>query len=163
MRSQFSKRKDYDTDEDSWIKEKDVSQSVITEYRQYLTNKDSPYSQLHNIHIRIIPNDLINGDKYDDLMKIIQVPKQRQNSKTGNEIKPLSEDWITRMSYKNTTYEEIVSRYTYKPPTTKHYHVVRKVKTHYMCFTTLKTKKYKIDPETKRNVFLKWKVQTEIL
>jgi hypothetical protein len=32
-----------------------------------------------------------------------------------------------------------VSRYTYNPPTTKDYHVGRKVKT-YMCFTTLKTK-----------------------
>ena len=31
-------------------------------------------------------------------------------------------------------------RYTYKPPTTKDYHVGRKVKTYYMYFTTLKTK-----------------------
>ena len=39
--------KGYDPDEDSWIKEKDVTQSAITEYRQYLKNKDSPHSQLH--------------------------------------------------------------------------------------------------------------------
>ena len=114
--------KGYVSDEDSWIKEKDVTQSAITEYRQYLKNKDSPHSQLHNTHIRTIPNDLINGDKYDDPLKIIQVPKQRQNSKTGIEIKPLPEDWITRVSYKNATYEEIVQRYTCKPPTTKDYH-----------------------------------------
>ena len=44
------------------------------------------------------------------------------------------------MSYKNATYEEIVLRYIYQPPTTKDYHVGRKVKTYYMCFTTLKTK-----------------------
>jgi hypothetical protein len=44
------------------------------------------------------------------------------------------------MPYKNATYEEIVPRYTYKPPTTKDHYVGRKVKTHYMCFTTLKTK-----------------------
>ena len=100
--------KGYDSEEDSWIKEKDVTQSAITEYRQYLRNKDSPHSQLHNTHIRTIPNDLINGDKSDDLMKIVQVPKKRQNSKTGSEMKPLPEDWVTRVSYKNATYEEIV-------------------------------------------------------
>jgi len=132
--------KGYDSDEDSWIKEKDVTQSAITEYRQFLKNKDSPHSQLHNTHIRTIPNDLINGDKTDDPLKIIQVPKQKQISKTGIEMKPLPEDWITRMPYKNATYEEIVPRYTYKPPTTKDHYVGRKVKTHYMCFTTLKTK-----------------------
>ena len=55
-------------------------------------------------------------------------------------MKPIPEDWITRVSFKNATYEEIVSRYTYKPPTTKDYHVDRKVKTYYMCFTILKTK-----------------------
>jgi len=66
-----------------------VTQSAITEYRQYLKNKDSPNSQLHNTHIRTIPNDLINGDKYDDpLFK----PKQRQNRKTGIEMKQLPED-----------------------------------------------------------------------
>jgi hypothetical protein len=32
--------KGYDSDEDSWIKEKDVTQSAITEYRQFLKNKD---------------------------------------------------------------------------------------------------------------------------
>ena len=73
-------------------------------------------------------------------MKIIQVPKQRQNSKTGIEIKPLPEDWITTVPYKNATYEDILPRYTYKPPTTKDSHVGAKVKTFYMCFTTLKTK-----------------------
>jgi hypothetical protein len=31
--------KGYDSDEVSWRKEKDVTQSVITEYRQYLKNK----------------------------------------------------------------------------------------------------------------------------
>ena len=44
------------------------------------------------------------------------------------------------MSFKNATYEEIVPRYTYKPPTTKDCHVSRKVKTYHMCLTTLKTK-----------------------
>ncbi len=112
----------------------------FTEYRQYLKNKDSTHSQLHNTHIRTKPNDLINGDKYYDPIKIIQVPKERQNNKTGIEMKPLPEDWITRVTYKNATYEEIVPRYIYKPPTTKDYHVDRKVKTYYMCFTTLKTK-----------------------
>jgi hypothetical protein len=52
--------KDYDSDEDSWKKDQDVTQSVITEYRQYFKNKGSPHSQLHNTHIRTIPNDLIN-------------------------------------------------------------------------------------------------------
>ncbi len=132
--------KGYDPEDDSWIKEKDVTQSALAEYRQFLKNKDSPHSQLHNTHIRTIPNDLINGDKSDDPLKIIQVPKQRQNSKTGIEMKPLPEDWITRVPYKNATYEEIVPRYTYKPPTTKDLHVGRKVKTYYMCFTTLQTK-----------------------
>ena len=66
-----------------------MTQSAITEYRQYLKNKDTPHSQLHNTHTRTIPNDLINGDKYDDPLKIIQVPKQRQNSKSRIEIKPL--------------------------------------------------------------------------
>jgi hypothetical protein len=37
--------KTYDSEEDSWIKEKDVTQSTITEYRQYLKNKDTPHSQ----------------------------------------------------------------------------------------------------------------------
>jgi hypothetical protein len=97
-----------DSDVDSWIKEKDLTQSAITEYRQNLMNKDSTHSQLHDTHIRTIPNDLINGDKYDDPLKIIQVPKQRQNSKTGTEMKPLPEDWITRVTYKNASYEEIV-------------------------------------------------------
>jgi hypothetical protein len=55
-------------------------------------------------------------------------------------MKPLPEDWVTRVPYKNATYEEIVPRYTYKPPTTKDLHVGRKVKTYYMCFTTLQTK-----------------------
>ena len=80
-----------------------MTQSAITEYRQYLKNKDSPHSQLHNTHIRTIPNDLINGDKYDDPLKIIQVPK-RQNSKTRIEMKQLPEDWITRVPYENATY-----------------------------------------------------------
>ena len=111
--------KGYDPEDDSWIKEKDVTQSALAEYRQFLKNKDSPHSQLHNTHIRTIPNDLINGDKSDDPLKIIQVQKQRQNSKTGIEMKPFPEDWITRVPYKNATYEEIVPRYTYKPPTTK--------------------------------------------
>ena len=79
--------KGYDSDEDSWIKEKDVTQSAITEYRQFLKNKDSPHSQLHNTHIRTIPNDLINGDKTDDPLKIIQVPKPKQISKTAGPIK----------------------------------------------------------------------------
>jgi hypothetical protein len=100
--------KGYDPEDDSWIKEKDVTQSALAEYRQFLKNKDSSHSQLHNTHIRTIPNDLINGDKSDDPLKIIQVPKQRQNSKTGIEMKPLPEDWVTRVSYKNATYEEIV-------------------------------------------------------
>jgi hypothetical protein len=104
--------KDYDPEEDSWIKEKDVTQSAMTEYRQYLKNKDTPHSQLHNTHIRTIPNDLINGDNYDDPLKIIQVPKQRQITKT-----------------------EIA-----KPPTKTDPYVDRKVKTYYMCFTTLETK-----------------------
>jgi hypothetical protein len=30
-------------------------------------------------------------------------------------MKPLPEEWITRLSYKVATYEEIVSRYTDKP------------------------------------------------
>ena len=69
-----------------------MTQSAITEYRQYLKNKDSTHSELHNTHLRTIPNDLINGDKYDDPLKIIHVPKQRQNSKTAIEIKPLPEE-----------------------------------------------------------------------
>ena len=132
--------KGYDSEEDSWIKEKDVTQSAIAEYRQYLKNKDTPHSQLHNTHIRTIPNDLINGDNYDDPLKIIQVPKQRQITKTGIAMQPLPEDWITRTPYKNATYEEIVPRYTYKPPTKTDPYVGRKVKTYYMCFTTLETK-----------------------
>jgi hypothetical protein len=80
--------KGYVSEEDSWIKEKDVTQSVTTEYRQYLKNEDTPHSQLHNAHSRTIPNDLINGDNYDDPLKIIQVPKQRQNSKTGIVMQP---------------------------------------------------------------------------
>jgi hypothetical protein len=134
--------KGYDSEEDSWIKEKDVTQSVITEYRQFLKNKDTPHSQIHNTHIRTIPNDLINGDNDDDPLMIIQSPKQRQSSKTGIEMKPLPEDWITRLSYKNATSrdEEIVPRYTYKPPTKTDQYVGRKVKTFYMCFTTLETK-----------------------
>jgi hypothetical protein len=55
-------------------------------------------------------------------------------------MKPLPEDWITRVSYKNETYEEIVPRYTYRPPTKTDPYVGRKVKTYYMCFTTLQTK-----------------------
>jgi hypothetical protein len=50
--------KGYDSEEDSWIKEKDVTQSAITEYRQFLKNKDTPHSQLHNTHIRTIPATL---------------------------------------------------------------------------------------------------------
>ena len=73
----------------------------------------------------------INGDNYDDPLKIIQVPKQRQNSKTGIEMKPLPEDWITRLSYKNAASEEIVPRYTYKPPTKTDPYVDRKVETYY--------------------------------
>ncbi len=83
-----------------------MTQSAITEYRQYLKDKDSPHSQLHNTHIRTIPNDLINGDKYDDPLKNIQVAKQRQNSKTRIEIKPLPEDWITRVPYQNAAIQE---------------------------------------------------------
>ena len=103
-------------------------------------NKDTSHSQLHNTHIRTIPNDLINGDNYDDPLKIIRVPKQRQNSKTGIEMKPLPEDWMTRLAYKNASYDEIVPRYSYKPPTKTDPYVGRKVKTYYMCFTTLETK-----------------------
>ena len=44
------------------------------------------------------------------------------------------------MPYKNAMYEEIVQRYTYKPPTKTDPYVGRKVKTYYMCFTTLETK-----------------------
>jgi hypothetical protein len=55
-------------------------------------------------------------------------------------MKPLPEDWITRLSYKNTRYEGIVPRYTYKPPTKTDPYVDRKVKTYYMSFTTLQTK-----------------------
>ena len=50
--------KGYDSEEDSWIKEKNVTQSAITEYRQYLKNKDTPHSQFPNTHMRTIPNDL---------------------------------------------------------------------------------------------------------
>jgi hypothetical protein len=67
--------KGYDSEDDSWIKEKDVTQSALTEYSQYLKNKDPPHSQLHNTHIRTMPNDLINGNKSDDQLKIIHVPK----------------------------------------------------------------------------------------
>jgi hypothetical protein len=101
----------------------------ITEYREYLKNKVTPNSQLHNTHMRTTPNDLINGDNYDDPLKIIQVAKQRQNSKTGIEMKPLPEDWITRLSYKNAVYGEIVPRYTYKPPTKTDPYVGRKLRT----------------------------------
>ena len=31
--------KGYDSEDNSWIKEKDVTQSALTEYRQYLRNK----------------------------------------------------------------------------------------------------------------------------
>jgi hypothetical protein len=55
-------------------------------------------------------------------------------------MKALPEGWVTSVPYKNATYEEIVPRYAYKTPTTKDFHVGRKVKTYYMCFTTLKTK-----------------------
>ena len=44
------------------------------------------------------------------------------------------------MPYKNAMYEEIVQRYTYKPPTKTDPYVGRKVKTYYMCFATLETK-----------------------
>ena len=44
--------KGYDPEDDSWIKEKDVTQSALAEYRQFLKNKDSPHSQLHNTHMR---------------------------------------------------------------------------------------------------------------
>ena len=43
-------------------------------------------------------------------------------------MKPLPEDWITRLPYKNAAYEEIVPRYTYKPPTNMYPYVGRKVK-----------------------------------
>jgi hypothetical protein len=55
-------------------------------------------------------------------------------------MKALPEGWVTSVPYKNATYEEIVPRYAYKTPTTKDFHVGRKVKTYYMCFTTLQTK-----------------------
>ena len=70
----------------------------------------------------------------------MQIPKQRQNNKNGIEMRPLPEDWIVRMSYNDATYEEIVPRYTYNPPTKTDPYGGRKVKTYYMCFTTLKTK-----------------------
>jgi hypothetical protein len=55
-------------------------------------------------------------------------------------MKAIPEGWVTSVPYKNATYEEIVPRYAYKPPTTKDFDVGRKVKTYYMCFTTLQTK-----------------------
>ncbi len=54
-------------------------------------------------------------------------------------MKPLPEDWITRLPYKKAAYEVIVPRYTYKPPTKTDPCVGRKVKTYYMCSTTLET------------------------
>ena len=38
------------------------------------------------------------------VLKIIEVPNQKQNSKTGIEMKPVPEDYITRVSYKNAMY-----------------------------------------------------------
>lgn len=58
--------KGYDPDDESWVKAKDVTAAAVAEYKQYLKNKDSPHSQLHNTHIRTIPNDLINSDKQED-------------------------------------------------------------------------------------------------
>ncbi len=79
--------KGYDSEEDSWIKEKDLTQSAITEYRQYLKNKDSPHSQLHTTHIRTIPNDLINGDKGDDPLKIIKVHLKQNHQSAGKTVR----------------------------------------------------------------------------
>jgi hypothetical protein len=102
-----------------------------------------PHSQLHD-------TDMLQKRRVCVGIKIIQVPKQGQNNKAGIEMTPLPEDWITRVSYKNATYAKIVPRYTYKPgvsssftrdhtPTMDHY-FGRKVKTYYMCFTTLQSK-----------------------
>jgi hypothetical protein len=44
------------------------------------------------------------------------------------------------MPYKNATYEEVVPIYTSKPSSKTDPYVSRKVKTDYMCCTTLKTK-----------------------
>jgi hypothetical protein len=71
--------------------------------------------------------------------RIPSIPQEQRHAtltKTGIEMKPLPEDWITRLSYKNAASEEIVPRYTYKPPTKTDPYVDRKVKTYYMCFTT---------------------------
>ena len=44
------------------------------------------------------------------------------------------------MSYKNATYEELIPRHTYNPPTKTDPYLGSNVKTYYTCFTTLKTK-----------------------
>jgi hypothetical protein len=41
--------KGYDSEEDSWITEKDVTQSAIIEYRQYLRNKDHTHNSTTHI------------------------------------------------------------------------------------------------------------------
>jgi hypothetical protein len=81
-----------------WLKAKDITPDLMKAYKETLQRKNSPSTQLTPTTVRMIPVDLINGDKTnEDTFKIMEYTKDDLLKYPEAKIIPdLPDTWIER-------------------------------------------------------------------
>ena len=127
----------YDDKHNEWLKAKDITPDLMKAYKETLQRKHSPSTQQTPTTIRMIPVDLINGDKTEeDTFKIMEYTKDDLLKYPEAKIIPdLPATWIERQPYPNAHYKELIPAYSYRPGIKRNIYVGKKVRMYYTDYT----------------------------
>ena len=124
--------KGYSKEHDSWQTE--VSKSLLEAYKKSLEEKKHANAQTTKTKVRIIPQDILNGDnKNVDPFQVSKNTKTAEPLRDPRKIKiqGLPPDWIEIAPYDESTYTQLIPYADYKPPTKSHPLVNREIRTHH--------------------------------
>ena len=112
----------------------EVNKSLLEAYKKSLEEKKHANAQTTKTKVRIIPQDILNGDnKNVDPFQVSKNTKTAEPLRDPRKIKiqGLPPDWIEIAPYDESTYTQLIPYADYKPPTKSHPLVNREIRTHH--------------------------------
>ena len=127
--------KGYDATNDSFVKESQMSATLLEPYKKKLQQERSKGAQTSGTKIRIIPRDILNGDnKGTDPFALAEKLDKELPVKDPRDVRlgMLPPDWIEEQPYPGATYNNLIPTRIYQAPTKKHAMVGRKIRSHFL-------------------------------
>jgi hypothetical protein len=127
--------KGYDATNDSFVKESQMTKTLLDPYKKKLQEERTQGAQTSGIKIRIIPKDILNGDNrgidpFAPAEKTDKVLPMKDPKDVH--LGMLPPDWTEEQPYPGATYNNLIPTRIYQTPTKKHPLVGRKIRSHFM-------------------------------